>query len=132
MRALDALPPSASNARAIARKFLTDALADAVASPPIRDAASYLARANAKPRHCALLLASSVEDGTPGLGSGATAATALATLVAAGHVSAACAALLAAMRASKEDWNRQAVLLAVAARWGWEGDGTPSAISKGD
>lgn len=132
MRALDALPPSASNARAIARKFLTDALADAVASPPIRDAASYLARANAKPRHCALLLASSVEDGTPGLGSGATAATALATLVAAGHVSAACAALLAAMRASKEDWNRQAVLLAVAARWEWAGDGTPSAISKGD
>ena len=114
--ALDALPQDAAGARAYARRFSVLVLSDAINNPPVPEphVHAYYERAGLKSRHAASLLVASTEGGD------ASAAAALATLVAAGHVTASAAALLAGLR-GVDDWSRRNALLNVAAGWRWAG-----------
>ena len=108
--AIDALPASAARPRAQGELFANLVLSDAVASPPMGNVQKFLSGADVKPRHARLLL-----DG----GSDVT----LATLVAAGHITAANRALMNKLAETK-DWDERLALVSAAARWEWGGDGT--------
>ena len=108
--AIDALPASAARPRAQGELFANLVLSDAVASPPMGNVQKFLSGADVTPRHARLLL-----DG----GSDVT----LATLVAAGHITAANRALMNKLAETK-DWDERLALVSAAARWEWGGDGT--------
>ena len=108
--AIDALPASAARPRAQGELFANLVLSDAVASPPMGNVQKFPSGADVKPRHARLLL-----DG----GSDVT----LATLVAAGHITAANRALMNKLAETK-DWDERLALVSAAARWEWGGDGT--------
>ena len=108
--AIDALPADAARSRAQGELFANLVLSDAVASPPMGNVQKFLSGANLKPRHARLLL-----DG----GSDVT----LATLVAAGHITAANRALMDKLAETK-DWDERLALVSTAARWEWGGDGS--------
>ena len=108
--AIEALPEDAERPRAQGALFANLVLADTVDAPSVVDSHAFLAAAGLKAEHARLLL-----DG----GSEAT----LATLVAAGHVTAATEALTATISETK-DWDERLALLSAAARWEWCGDGS--------
>ena len=108
--AIEALPEDAERPRAQGALFANLVLADTVDAPSVVDSHAFLAAAGLKAEHARLLL-----DG----GSEAT----LATLVAAGHVTAATEALTAKISETK-DWDERLALLSAAARWEWCGDGS--------